>query len=829
MVSDTPPHQDAEMTDPDSPTQSDDRNSLRQWLTEGVGYPGQLITAGLKLGGNKLSLQSLKLYINQAKDVFPGNFPAWLDVSLKNPAHPAVHDLSEDISLGAEELIWKTLHVSHPRDSSGGSSSSKGFSSESKAKILHGAFTADYRGDAPTRFCKILSTGYIPWYRAAKHHGRIIAAIQSSATGKTRLYYHIGEKHIPTFALCFREFSDEFIIDPSEGWPYGDRALVQYFTPSTAHTSEEIAAAFLGQLYKALARSAHEVGIDCFAHLAPSLHVTMRESFLHDVCSMAREELTFIPRGDDGSSAWCSRLFKHYVEQHANQLGTKLRGRTLHPGAEFLLIIDECAQLDKLGACKLTGGNTDSTSFLTGLRRIAKAGDQSGASSGFWMVLLDTHGETYTSYPISRERASSARLVDGTHVALPPWIDLGLDYWDRLHTSIVLTEAATKLFCGDPDREDLKHVIAVMSRRIHLPLNNDSTNTKTHLVAVEKHMRYMTSIGWEDGMVTTAALSEPVLSIAAASTLLASPAAYSALMGRFLDKVLINEHLVERGRLGETLASVVLIIARDAATCTFLDDHEYESTFVSGTTQQPSVKPVTATRFIESLFPEVLAQFESFGNDAWISFSHFDILPSILDGEIPMKLLLNAWCRNVAFQCADNQPIYDLLIPMYLGDLHRSFEPAKLSYIVVQIKARVGAPAKGPLESLTGPMIDIGSGPHKPPYLAILMDLGTLVAFQGLGPKKVYTKHTAAILPQKTTSASILGHYTAQEPVRWVFHARGFTEETYPSLPKFGARLMHRVLYGRAGEEDEGEGREVVRSAAADWREATSSILTKGC
>ncbi|KAJ7652217.1 hypothetical protein B0H17DRAFT_1269634 [Mycena rosella] len=329
-------------------------------------------------------------------------------------------------------------------------------------------------------------------------------------------------------------------------------------------------------------------------------------------------------------------------------------------------------------------------------------------------------------------------------------------------------------------------------------------------------------------MVTTAALSEPVLSIAAANTLLASPATYSKLMRRFLDEVLINEHLMERGRLGETLASVVLIIARDAATCTLPNVNEYGSKFVGGTTQEPSVKPVTPTRFIESLFHEVPSRFKSFGDVAWINFTHFDLLPSILDGEIPMKLLLNAWCRSVAFQCADNQPIYDLLIPIYLGDLDKPFEPAKLSYTVIQIKARVGADGKGDLESLTGPMINIGSGsgPHKPPYLAILMDLGALVAYQG---PKVHVHHTAALLPEKKASASFLWHYSSQEPSRWVFHARGLTKETYPSLSKFGAQLMHRVLYRRAGEEDETEGREVVRSAAADWSEATGSILTKGC
>ncbi|KAJ7438442.1 hypothetical protein FB451DRAFT_1378181 [Mycena latifolia] len=853
-------HQDVEMAGPDSPTssQSEDRISLRQWLAESD--RSRIIATWLQKA-TKPTPQSLLMYIKMSVDLSENNakMPPWLELSISERSIPSTFGgLYEEYKTETnvvESLIWEIWHASHPRDSSAGSSSSTGFSSGAKAKFLHDAFTADYQGDAPARFCKVLETGYIPWYQPAKHYGRIIATVQSSATGKTRLYYKIGETHIPAFALCFREFDDESYIDPSEGWPYGDRALVRYFRPWTTHTSEEVAAAFLGQLYKALARSAHESGVNCFAHLVPSLDPTTRETFLQDVCSEAEKVLVCLPRGDEESLTWCRRLFEYYVEEFANQLGTKLQNRTKHPGADFLLIVDECAQLDKLGAREMTSGDTDSASFLTGLRRIVKAGDQKGASSGFWVILLDTHGETYTLYPVSRERASSARLVEGTHIALPPWIDLGLDvnlpadpphtprlalsldwlkktgrpYWAQLLPSTVLTEASAKLFCGDLDSGNLNHVIAAMSRRIHLPLSNDSSNTSTHLAAVEKHMRYMQSIGWEDGMVTTAALSEPVLSIAAANTLLASPITYSKVMRRFLDEVLINEHLVERGRLGETLASVVLTIARDAATCTFPNANNYGSKFVGGTTREPSVNAVTATQFIESLFQGPSPQFRSWGDGVWINFTHFDLLPHILGSDIPVKLLLDAWCRSVAFQCADNQPIYDLLIPIYLGDLDKPFAPVKLSYTVIQIKARVGAAGKGVLASLTGPMINIGSWTHKPPYLAILMDLGTLVAFQHMPSKKVQVQYTAALVPKKKTSASVLSYYASDEPSRWVFHARGLTEETYPSLSAFGAKLMHRVLYGMAGEEDEAEGREIVRSAATDWAEATSAILTKGC
>jgi hypothetical protein len=337
----------------------------------------------------------------------------------------------------------------------------------------------------------------------------------------------------------------------------------------------------------------------------------------------------------------------------------------------------------------------------------------------------------------------------------------------------------------------------------------------------------MVSIGWEAGLVTTAAFSEPVLSIGGAIALLGSPETYNNVMRRFLEDVLANEHMLERERLGETLASVVLIIARDSATCSFINN--FNCSFVGGTTTEPSVTPITATNFIHRLFSHVPETFSTFGNAAWINFTHFDVLPCILDGVIPVKLLLDAWCRGVAFHCADNQPIYDVLIPMYYGPLDEACDLKKLSYTIIQVKARVGAAGTVVLESLTGPLIDTGSAaPHKPEYIAALMDLATLVTFRGDKSKKVLAEHLAAVAPQKKTSQSVARHYSSDEPSRWVFNARGLTEATYPSLPQFGAETMHRVLYGRKGDEAGAEGRDVVQTAAMNWVDATRSILTNG-
>ena len=190
-----------------------------------------------------------------------------------------------------------------------------------------------------------------------------------------------------------------------------------------------------------------------------------------------------------------------------------------------------------------------------------------------------------------------------------------------------------------------------------------------------------------------------------------------------------------------------------------------------------------------------------------------------------MVLLADAWCRGVAFQCVQNQPIYDLLIPMYLGDLDNTFDHAKLSYVVIQVNAGVAATGKGDSGSLTGPMIRMESaGVHKPAYIALLMDLGNLAAFEG-SRSKVHVEFEAAVVPT-ITDAGISLHYESRESPRWVFHARGLKEDTYPFLTKFGAEKLYKALCPRVRDDDEAEGREVVRFAATQWGEVMDNVLT---
>ncbi|KAJ7216977.1 hypothetical protein GGX14DRAFT_440115 [Mycena pura] len=752
----------------------------------------------------------------------------------------------------------------HSRDSSSPSSKSEItiFSSELKAQFLHAAFSHTYQGDADKRFCEAIEHGYSKWYNASIHYGRVIAMVQGSSTGKSRLHYRVGEtvrpmierlSLIPTFTLCFRYYRDE-TIDPSKGWPYGDRPVVEFFMPGSKYTSEQMAAAFLGQLYKALAEEAQS-GVGCFTHLAPGVDentVNKRRTFLASVCREARQVLAesrLSPiLSEPTSSLRCTKLYTTLVAQYAEVLGETLDSRSLYSSVNFLLVIDECAELNKRGAQALNDTKADSTSFLTALRRIFKAGEDMGAGKTFWMVLLDTHGE---AHPVTDKRASSARLAEGTHDPLPPWIDLGFDvnldtlptkprdalqlewlkkcgrpYWHTLSNAGAVDEGAQKLFCGRVNASDENHIIAAVSRRIYLPLSHDSSNTRVHLTAVERHMRYMQSIGWEDGVVTTAAISEPVLSIAAAYTMLRDPSTYKGIIRRFVDSVVVNEHIIERGWVGETLAALTLIIARDAATCGPLAGNTYNCTFLAPRTGNVMVRPITVDTFFQKLLGTTPHDFKTWAGAAYLSFTHIDLLPEILSGPIPVSLLRYGWCRGVAFHCAANQPIYNIIIPIYLGELDAPFDDSLFTYLIIQIKAKTTAAAKSHLEALTGPPINVDGHSHKPEHVVLLMDLGTNSKFQG--GQLIRMGREPAVVPNKQTNATVLSHYTNSEPTRWLFHARGATKATYPSITSFGADNISKVFNLRRQENENNEnshGIDAVREAAVRWSSETKNAL----
>lgn len=124
----------------------------------------------------------------------------------------------------------------------------------------------------------------------------------------------------------------------------------------------------------------------------------------------------------------------------------------------------------------------------------------------------------------------------------------------------------------------------------------------------------------------------------------------------------------------------------------------------------------------------------------------------------------------------------DGLIPVYLGDLDKSFDHRCLSYIVWQMKFKAAAAPSDLAASLTGPRIIDEDGNkakwRKPVHLAILMDLGATAAFRGF---EAYGNRCLLHYERPTGQAS------PTEPKRLCLNIRGHGEDTYPIIREFPA------------------------------------------
>lgn len=111
--------------------------------------------------------------------------------------------------------------------------------SQTRAAMLQLAFETEYEDTALTAFNKAFA--YYDRTYHTRNYGRVIAILQSSACGKSRLVAELAKivsavrklvlqaiyfwfLQNPTFSICFRESPRA-----STGWPPGDMAVWEYF------------------------------------------------------------------------------------------------------------------------------------------------------------------------------------------------------------------------------------------------------------------------------------------------------------------------------------------------------------------------------------------------------------------------------------------------------------------------------------------------------------------------------------------------------------------------------------------------------------------------
>lgn len=271
---------------------------------------------------------------------------------------------------------------------------------------------------------------------------------------------------------------------------------------------------------------------------------------------------------------------------------------------------------------------------------------------------------------------------------------------------------------------------------------------------VARNMRIALSVPQHREFLRSGYFSEPILAEAAARLMHLDSAKETRdanHWARFLAHEM-ERSIFNKGQSGELVIRLLLICAHDIAVskkraaappekrqrCS-TDDHSADPEWDSVPTANPEWDiPVTVPEFFEALFPpefghQVLDALptnvvdgkslqDKFKN-ARMRFTHF--VRASDSNVVKDKAMWPALARGFAWQCCDNQPEIDIMVPILLDDspLHRS----NVSALFIQVKNTV-EPQRPHIE-VPSPHIKFFSDEHSSqtprPYITMTVNLGT--------------------------------------------------------------------------------------------------------
>lgn len=113
-------------------------------------------------------------------------------------------------------------------------------------------------------------------------------------------------------------------------------------------------------------------------------------------------------------ATWCQALFKFFVESHAQKLVNACKTKSFG-GSDFILVLDECTQLDVPAQAHIAKGKGHPGPWhvmrLLSLRRMIKECE----GLDIWTFLLDTNSGLSRFHPTTGPLAPSHRLRDSLH------------------------------------------------------------------------------------------------------------------------------------------------------------------------------------------------------------------------------------------------------------------------------------------------------------------------------------------------------------------------------------------------------------------------------
>ncbi|KAG6839356.1 hypothetical protein C0991_003372, partial [Blastosporella zonata] len=620
-------------------------------------------------------------------------------------------------------------------------------SKQQDIQMLHQAFTSPFVGPGLTWLDEALNT-YQAMYDQSKHYGKAISILQSSGMGKSRAVAELAKTRY-LLSICFRDIKNPE-YDPKKGWPPHDTHACRFFCEDAKSfkpkfKGEELAAAFLGALMEVVGEqlsgdtpiSPEDFSKIWKVEVPDGSKVSNRELCFEKVRNAAKSKLKLkaveleANRKGEGElkTGWFGSIYTTLMKEPAKKL-VELCGN-----APFIIAIDECVELN-LGRISMEPQEDIS---LPALHRMVKACDE----YNIWYIFMDTNSGVQYVLPRTGELASSFRLVkafsplpafpyfafdvmaDKAQKPSTPHGALDLAYLKHfgrpvsvfiLHTWRVLTKEIVQYWSTLPDHDVLRaaklkligaenfdvratsQVFAILSSRLLLELGITEAANRLAMTAVGRHMRILTGVTSAEEIMNTCAPSEPMLAIAAASLLVASPSSYKAAINLLVKELILKGLVLERGRQGELLARILLMMARDFAISPDPKTTEARS-FVSAN----HVTTVTLDKFLTALLGDKLGVTHKpkslhHGLLRWatkhkLNFTHFLQVNDNIH-ELTPEFLEYCWNRGIALTCAYNQPLFDILIVTYHGDLTQ-IERSKFGLLVIQVKLRIEAADRG--------------------------------------------------------------------------------------------------------------------------------------
>ena len=258
----------------------------------------------------------------------------------------------------------------------------------------------------------------------------------------------------------------------------------------------------------------------------------------------------------------------------------------------------------------------------------------------------------------------------------------------------------------------VRQVFALIAARICLdPAMNSKEAVDLANEAVNTHLRLV--VGWEEDhrMIETVSPAEPLVADAAANVLMRKDEQGKYTWVRVIKAVvvkLLSGGLISKGLKGEIFARLICTLSADFA-------REARRMNVVGE-EFPFSQPIRLKDFLINMFGKdiihrlqevsgrrsqydsrlrqqtTVPDFETCLGEAYINFNHFTFTTQSLppnDPNVMQTMVAQLLRRHEALQLCENQPHWDLLIPVYLGSLNEAFDNVKTTVIVIQVKNRL--------------------------------------------------------------------------------------------------------------------------------------------